>query len=68
MTKEQKADIAKWIDLQIARLTKRTYDINSNSVNDLMTLRLRIRDYQDMKGLLEGTLIVSGDGSKLIKV
>ncbi len=67
MTKEQKADVAKWIDLQITRLTKRTYDINSNSVNDLMTLRLRIKDYQDMKGLIDGTLIVSGDGSKLIK-
>ncbi len=68
MTKEQKADIANWIDLQIARLTKRTYDIGSNTTHDLMTLRLRIKDYQDMKGLLDGTLIVSGDGSKLIKV
>ena len=67
MTKEQKADFAKWIDLQIARLTKRTYDITSNRPSDVMTLRLRIKDYQDMKGLLEGTLIVSGDGSKLIK-
>ena len=67
MTKEQKVDVSRWIDLQIERLTKRTYDINSNSVNDLMTLRLRIKDYQDMKGLLDGALVVSVDGSKLIK-
>ena len=65
MTKEQKSDIKLWINLRIMNLNKRL--IASETLvpqSEKIIAASQLAVYEEMQGLLDGTLIVKG--SKLI--